>query len=143
MEHKIAQKEENIRQSNIELLRIISMSLIFLNHLSYHGGFFEYSTGINHHVSSLFVCGGKFGVAIFVLIGSYFMIDHKFKTSKIIALWINTLLVSLLAGLILFLRSGNIMQLFKSVFPLYTAVFWFVPVYIFIFVWCLHKAIFR
>lgn len=123
-------KDANIRQSNIELLRIISMSLIFLNHLSYHGGFFEHSTGINHHISCLFVCGGKFGVAIFVLISSYFMIDQKFKTSNTIALWLKTLLISLLAGLVLYLHSGNIMQFFKSAFPLYTAVFWFVPVYI-------------
>lgn len=119
-----------IRASNIELLRVLAMCLIFLNHLSYHGGFFEYSTGVNRHVANLFVCGGKLGVAVFVLIGAYFLIEKSFKMVNVIGLWIKTFIISVIGAFFMFLTSCSIKDLIRGILPFYTAVLWFVPVYI-------------
>lgn len=119
-----------IRESNFELLRIFAMILILLNHLSYHGGFFENSSGFNKYVAMLFVCGGKFGVTVFVILGSYFMINKKFRIKRVLSLWMKTLIISLISGIAIFLFEGDVKSIIKSFFPMYTAIVWYVPVYI-------------
>ena len=63
------------RQSNIELLRIVSMLLIIAHHFAVHGGFVFAQDDFS--VNSLFIktilIGGKLGVNIFVLISGYFL----------------------------------------------------------------------
>lgn len=119
------------RNSNIELLRIIAMILIVLNHLSYHGGGFSQSLGFNHYLNSILICGGKFGVAIFVIIGSFFMIKKSPSVNSIISLWIKTFFVSLFFGVIEIITSGfSIVSFIKSCLPFFTATLWFVTEYI-------------
>lgn len=82
------------RQSNIEVLRILSMLMIIGHHFALHGRF-NYS---QHNaqlvdvekVLVIFQAFGKIGVDIFVLIGAYFLVGRKYKSSRIV----NLLLVS-------------------------------------------------
>lgn len=79
------------RQSNIELLRMISMIMIVANHLASHGVMYKWdslnaytvwSKGslVNQYFSSFLSLGGEIGVAIFFIITGYF-ICKKEKTN--------------------------------------------------------------
>ena len=72
-----------MRQSNIELLRIISMILIIMHHFSVHGCFpFTPDLTFNKVFLQVFGLGGKAGVVAFVMITGYFMVASSFKLHK-------------------------------------------------------------
>ena len=72
------------RNSNLELLRIIVMFLIITHHWAVHG--FDYTTFVLSNPNTFFIyfltIFGKFGVDVFILISSYFMINHQFTFKK-------------------------------------------------------------
>lgn len=78
------------RQSNFELLRIVSMFLIVMAHCSTYFGLTEkYSAtlGINKIILDFFHVGVNLGVASFILISGYFMVDQKTTLKRILKLW--------------------------------------------------------
>ena len=76
-----------MRQSNIELLRIISMILIIMHHFSVHGCFpFTPDLTFNKVFLQVFGLGGKAGVVAFVMITGYFMVSSSFKLHKFVKL---------------------------------------------------------
>ena len=78
------------RQSNFELLRIVSMFLIVMAHCSTYFGLTEkYSAtlGINKIILDFFHVGGNLGVASFILISGYFMVDQTTNLKRILKLW--------------------------------------------------------
>ena len=86
------------RQSNLELLRIISMLMIILHHFAVHGkfGYWTYNQDkiqVEKHLL-YFQSLGKIGVAIFVIIGAYFLVGKTFKSSRIINLLVLDLFYS-------------------------------------------------
>ena len=84
------------RQSNIELLRIITMIMIVAHHFSVHGNFdFPINTvTINRLWIQFIQIGGKIGVDVFVLISGYFLITaDSLKINKAIKMWIRSLLI--------------------------------------------------
>lgn len=93
----LAIKEKSMkkeRQSNIEVLRILSMLMIIGHHFALHGRFnySQYNAQLVdvEKVLVIFQAFGKVGVDIFVLIGAYFLVGRKYKSSRIV----NLLLVS-------------------------------------------------
>ena len=128
MEQKIIpQKQSKPRQSNIELLRIVSMALIIAAHLSYWGGAFYHTEGMNKIFSSLFICGGKLGVALFVMIGSNFMAQRTVSFKGVFRLFLTMMLVHALCTVAMHFAGEQVS--FKSIInPFYKA--WFVYVYI-------------
>lgn len=78
----------NKRNSNIELLRIICMTLILFHHGVVHSNFnFNNGITLNNVFLSLFIFGGKFGVDVFILISGYFLCKKKFNVEKILKLY--------------------------------------------------------
>lgn len=74
---------ERMRESNIELLRIVSMVLIIMHHFSVHGTFpFTPELTFNKVFLQVFGLGGKAGVVAFVMITGYFMVSSSFKLHK-------------------------------------------------------------
>lgn len=72
-----------MRESNIELLRIVSMGLIIMHHFTLHGSFpFPPDLTFNKVFLQVFALGGKAGVVAFVMITGYFMISSSFKLHK-------------------------------------------------------------
>lgn len=65
------------RQSNLELLRVVSMLLIIAHHYVVNSGILEHLSLSNHPANFLFLIlwsmWGKTGINIFILISSYFM----------------------------------------------------------------------
>ena len=123
-----------LRQSNIELLRIIAMVLIVAHHFSFHGGF-DFPTEtvtFNRLWVQFLLIGGKIGVNIFVLISGYFMISSTAKISKIIKLWLQIITYSVLFFAV-FTAVGVVPFSFKAVlkalFPITFSNWWFASTY--------------
>lgn len=80
------------RNSNIEILRIIAMLMIVLDHYSSHGLFglgsvLEYS--VNRYIANI-AFQGKIGNALFVLISGYYMCVSRITMRKLFRIWAET-----------------------------------------------------
>ena len=71
---------KKIRNSNFEILRILSMFMIICFHCSFHGKFSD-GEG-NRLIINFFNMFGELGVNCFVLISGYFYDKTRFKTDK-------------------------------------------------------------
>lgn len=124
------------RNSNIELLRIISILLIIGHHFSFYSGIEYQSLSINNFILLFLMFGGKVGANIFMIISGYFsVVGSKSNYKKIFKLWIQVLFYSV--GIYLFLSITNIISfnfsdLFKSLFPITFDKYWFASCFIII-----------
>ena len=122
-----------VRQSNIELLRIVVMLMIIGCHFCTHGGFqFENSDfSIPRLWWNLLEMGGNFGVVVFVLISGYFLIDDKeltIKPTKTIKLYGQILFYSITfwgLSLILGKDTLSLKSISTSIFPIASGQWWF------------------
>lgn len=130
----IRKKDTVVRQSNIELLRILSMIMIIAHHVGVHSGFsFDAGIHINEFWVLLLKIGGKIGVNVFVLISGYFLISAKsLKTSKVLKLWVQICSYCVLIYSV-FVVCGfepfNIKMLFEAFFPITYSKWWFASAY--------------
>lgn len=69
-------KESKLRNSNIELLRIVSMLMIVVHHILVHGVADSIDARLLHFLDSFVI----YGVNTFLLISGYFMIKVKWKS---------------------------------------------------------------
>ena len=84
-------EKKNIRNSNIELFRIITMLVIVAHHYVVNSGiadilFSNSSMGVKNIFYLIFGCGGKTGINCFVLITGYFMCKSKITLRKFLKL---------------------------------------------------------
>lgn len=139
---------ENKRQSNFEFLRIIAMLMIVSNHLFRHGiinanainKYILWGEGsvANKIVGSLFLPGGRVGVALFFMITGYFLAfnkkDRSIKKTVLIAIDYGIIL----SGCMIFFRLTGIHDfsyatIIESLFlPVTDGLGWFIPVYLLI-----------
>lgn len=122
------------RKSNWELLRVLSMLVIILNHVVSLSGVLDgVSLDGNIMVSLFFLLGGKFGTNIFVIIGLYFLVDQKrFKSQKIVRLWLQTLFYLLILNLfdiVVFSSEISWKIWVKSFLPILGRSYWFASSY--------------
>ena len=79
---------KKLRDSNIELLRIISMIMIVVHHYEMFAGFTNSgNVSLNSYIEIALYSLGKLGVNIFVIISGYFLITSQFNTKKAVKLW--------------------------------------------------------
>ena len=84
--------EENIivkkkRNSNIELLRIFSMLAIILCHVIGESGVLD-NLGANGELLFGYIKGiGNICVSIFLIVGTWFMVDTDFKGKRVLKLY--------------------------------------------------------
>lgn len=144
-EESFGSKEENkiesqniVRQSNIELLRIVAMFLIVAHHYVIHGttNFVYLDSPLTvQNVFALFL--GSFGrpaVGIFVLICGYFSIKSEFKLPRFVSLIAQVVSygVVLLFLAKFVLPGGSAIgreELFASIFPTARGTYWFITAY--------------
>ena len=121
----------NKKDGRFEILRIFSMILIIFHHygcfklLNNFGG--KYSL-----VDIFLFSGGKLGVALFIMITGYFMIDQKIKMKKLFYLEGKVLFYTIaLSGIISFFPGENLEaeELILTFFPNYRQVYWFFSSY--------------
>lgn len=121
------------RESNFELLRFVGMMFIILFHLVLNSKYRIVSSfSLFDFIFSFFHCGGKLGVALFILICGYFMICKEIKIIKLIKLEGQVLFYSILFFLIniLFLKgSVNFTRTLSSFIPNIMKSYWFFSSY--------------
>ncbi len=133
-------QEGKKRQSNIELLRIISMLMIVGLHYLDKGSVLPKTTSyftLNGYVAWGFEAFFFSSVNVFFLISGYFSLDRKFDAKKILRFWLQIVTYSLGLGIIaciIGLRSFDIYVLFQYIFPIVTNHYWFATVYFILFV---------
>lgn len=127
---------EKFRNSNIELLRIISIILIIFSHFCIHQNFPQLTINNVSFQTFLTQIGhfGCIGNHIFIIITGYFLIEKKFNIKKIIKLILEMLFYSVLIGIICLIihNNINIKEIFKILFPIFWGN-WFVIYYILLF----------
>ena len=126
-----------IRNSNFELLRILSMFMIIAHHYSVHGGFpFVRGIYLNNLFLDFLYLGGQIGVVLFVLITGYHMIHSQFYISKILKLELQVLFynVSITLLFTFFMTPSigmlSIGDLWKAFFPTIFYSYWFSSTYL-------------
>lgn len=125
---------KKVRNSSLELLRIISMFLIVMTHYCTHGfSNIETTYGINKYLTTVVTWGG-IGTNIFVLISGYFMVQSKFTVNKLLKLLSQVVFYSLgfLLCFTLFLQpvySIGIKEILKSILPVGYSLYWFITSY--------------
>lgn len=73
-----------LRNSAVELLRIVAMLMIVLSHICYHSGFdYTYSMLTVNRLFVQFGILGDLGVAVFILISGYFLSQKSFRVSSL------------------------------------------------------------
>lgn len=124
------------RESNIELLRILSMVMIIAHHIAVHSGF-SFSTEhvtLNRLWVQWLSLGGKIGVNVFVLISGYFLIlSHEIKINKFLKLLLQILTYSVgiyFIFIILGLEPFGIKTFIKNLLPITFSKWWFASVYV-------------
>lgn len=129
--------EKVLRESNIELLRIVLIMMIISHHIIVHGLDLRSITNSNFQVkdstyielvlNSFFVIG----VNGFVFVSGYFGI--KFNIKRIISILIQAVFYSLTFYLIAFAMNQiefSLASFWKAFFPISTNVWWFITTYI-------------
>lgn len=123
-----------VRCSNIELLRIISMMLIVATHLCNHymdmdGSLWPFPPGFIFLQSVKSVT--YIAVNMYVLISAYFLCISRFKSKRIIMIWLEVLFYSLLIGIPHIVNGGvGFTKIVTVFFPVLMSEYWFATVFI-------------
>jgi len=132
---------ETKRNSNIEILRIISIIMIVISHYCVHGiGGEKIATlgfGINRYIyESLTI--GNIGTILFVLISGYYLINsEKVKIKKLLKIIFQVVFYSSLIYIVLVLFKFNdfsLKEFIKVIFPISFKEYWFATAYIILYI---------
>lgn len=118
------------RNSNIEILRIISMILIVCSHFSIHG--FK-SNIIYNNIFLDFIYLGNIGVMIFSIISGYVMFDNKYDRKNMLKIICVTNFYSILMYLIFNYKNIRLIELIKNLFPIIFNKYWYITYYLILF----------
>lgn len=143
MNAKIADRvsEKPERNSNFELLRILSILLIIAFHYSIHGNedtIFSSDISVNQVIAIIFGSWGLLGVDCFVFISAYFLIDsNKFSSKKLIKIIVQVIFYSACSALLLYLSGAvefGITDLIKSFLSPFLGMYWYITAYCMLYV---------
>lgn len=124
---------KEIRNSNHEIMRIISMFMIVLGHILLFGGLLESSNQNVRYVCNLIEFILIVHVNSYILVSEYYQSNSSFKKAKlwkiINASWFYRIVI-MLAFLTLGLISIPKQQFIKDIFPIMMKDYWYVKLYI-------------
>ncbi len=100
--------QKKIRESNIELCRIIAMLMIILHHAVCHGGGLGMADCANKWIAFAFFPGGKIAFVTFIVITCWFLVDSSFKSERFIKVWMTTLFYSILTTILAAVMGSEI-----------------------------------
>lgn len=126
-------KEHAVRNSNIELLRIIAMFFIVAGHFISQSGNVVYSFCINDYVLVFLGSGARIAVNVFLIVSAWYLVDSKFSVDRIVKLYIQVITYSLpITFIMLFLNRENasIKDFARGFLPFLGRGLWFASAYI-------------
>lgn len=110
-----------LRESNIELCRVVCMFGIIAHHLVVHGGILGVEAMTpNKTLSYLALPWGKIGFDCFVAVSCWFLVDRKFRAGRFWKVWFTVLFYSVLFTAVSFfmgtpLTAGNWFSVFLPI----------------------------
>lgn len=109
-----------VRDSNIELLRIICMLIIIAHHCVVHGGAIYMENSLNKWIAIFLVPGGKIAFDCFLAISTWFLVDQKFKSERLIKIWLEVLFYSVAFSIFAYLLGTpfTLQNWFSIFFPI-------------------------
>ena len=122
-----------MRNSNISLLRIVSMVLMAMFHFSVHGTWPEGGPLASDTAVEMLSFGGKIGVNCFVLITGYFMVHGHLKVQSLLRIALQTWFYSLAILAIFAIAQPDLItpdRLRKAVTPITSGEYWFITCYL-------------
>lgn len=125
-----------IRESNFELMRIVSMFFIVIYHVIIHGYFIEKSSSAAMYIFIFIHSLVIIGVNSFILITGYFQYNKRIKLKKVIALNNATWFYRALCLCLILLLNINIghnitlIEKIKNFMPIDYGTYWFINCYI-------------
>lgn len=124
------------RDSNFELLRVLSILLIISFHCAFEGGFEYPEFCFNKFVVETFHMFGELGVNLFILISGYHMLYGKFKIRKLVTLLLEVQFYNWIC-VFLCVRFGMLTldkrTVFTNFFPIAEYKYWFATAYVLIY----------
>jgi surface polysaccharide O-acyltransferase-like enzyme len=125
------------RQSNFELMRIVSMFMIVLFHIIIHGKLIDHSFGTLHILLEFIICICSVHVNSFVLLTGYFQHSKQFKMNSLLKI-VNSMWFYKVVIIIVFIIT-NILYIFPinkilEFIPLSYNEYWFVGCYIILYI---------
>lgn len=122
-------EKKGLRQSNLELLRILAMCMIITCHFVTYNDFGPTNVFSDKILAlSVLRLGGKLGVVLFVMITVYFMLNKEFKWARILDLSKQTLFFSVVMAVLAYSFAGFkpvLLDILKMLFPLVLGNYWF------------------
>lgn len=122
------------RNSNIDLLRLLSMFLVAMIHITGVGiGDAGY---INRYVCAVTIAFNAFSyccINLFAMLSGYLMCEKRTKTRRIVRLWADVLFYSVAGVFVAFLISGDktliSVDTLQYLLPISTKEYWYISVY--------------
>lgn len=116
----LVKKQKKLRNSNIELLRILCMCLLIVHHCVAHGGAATMTDSTNQLISYTFLTVGKICFIIYIAISMWFFVDQSFKFERFVKTWLEVFFYSVSFTIISFFLGANIsiIDLISSCFPI-------------------------
>lgn len=121
------------RNSNIELLRILSMFAIIAGHFVAQSGEIEYTLCVNDFLLTLLSSGARIAVNVFLLIGAWYMVDAKFNAARILKMYGQLYLytsIFTVISLIIDYRAVSLKNLIYGFAPFMGRALWFASSYL-------------
>lgn len=127
------------RQANIELLRIVAMFMVVVLHYLVKGqaavSLVE-NPGILNHVLWLVKALCIVTINVYVLISGYFLLEAKWKVSRVITIWLQTIFYSIGVPVVCLLfgmdeiAQWGIYDWINVIFPVQMEHYWFITAYV-------------
>ncbi len=129
-------KKEKVRDSNFELMRIISMFMIILTHIITRGKIVHHAVGKYALFFQLCKCILFVHVNSFILLTGYYQYNKKFKLSKIFqinnATWFYSVVLTFLIVLFGWWPVTKV-EMIKTMLPLPLSGYWFIRMYLYLY----------
>lgn len=130
------QSKTKARNQGLDLLRVICMLMVVCLHYLGQGGLVEAALTLwtpNWFLGQLIAGFCRVCVNCFILISGYFMCTSKFRLSKWVSVWIQTMFYSVVVYLVLVLCgvvTFSVAELLKSFMVFTLSRYWFVTAYL-------------
>lgn len=120
------------RESGIELLRILAMLAIVMEHFITQSPLTDTTIDLHRILNTFLGSGARICVNIFVFIGAWFMVDSRFKAERPIRLYLEVVFYSIPLTLTMLAigQHGGTRQVIQGMIPFFGRSVWFASAYI-------------
>lgn len=123
-----------LRESNYELMRILSMFFIVLYHVLIHGKIIEHATGSMEILVTLIETIILVHVNSFILITGFFQCKSRVKVRKILSIinqtWFYKVMMMVILIAVGLISSPPVVEILKTLFPLDYGTYWYIGCYL-------------